>query len=131
MSANKKTQNLRQQIPGRGNNHTEAVGSPKLAQPRTKRHNGNSLYVVQNYVDEPFTIKATGRIQWALERLLKAGVRGLTPITEPAPRWSAYVFSLREMGVAILTQHEPHSGEFPGHHGRYFLKSNVQWAAKK
>lgn len=53
-------------------------------------------------------------------------LEGCTPIDHPRPRWSDYVFKLkRRYGLSIETIHEPHSGEFPGHHGRYILKSRV------
>lgn len=73
----------------------------------------------------PFAIQIKGREQWALERLDQAGPKGCTPITEPAPRWSAYVHRLRKMGVAIETHHEPHGGAYPGNHARYILKAKV------
>lgn len=66
-----------------------------------------------------------GRNLWALETLMAAGSKGVTPIDNPAPRWSAYVFNLREMGVEIETIHEPHDGAFQGTHARYVLRSHV------
>jgi len=66
-----------------------------------------------------------GRELWALECLLAAGPKGCTPIDHPGPRWSAYVFDLREIGVEIETITERHGDPFPGHHARYVLKSNV------
>ena len=59
---------------------------------------------------------------WALEELRRAGAQGCTPIDSPAPRWSAYVFNLRTLGVDIETIHEAHGGEFSGTHGRYVLR---------
>jgi hypothetical protein len=50
---------------------------------------------------------------------------GCTPITEPAPRWAAYVHKLRELGVPVETVTEPHAGAFPGHHARYVLRGNA------
>jgi hypothetical protein len=50
----------------------------------------------------------------------------VTPIDEPGPRWSAYVFDLRALGVNIETVHEPHGGDYPGTHGRYVLHSIVR-----
>lgn len=73
----------------------------------------------------PFIV--TGRNAWALLELHSAGKTGCTPIDNPGPRWSAYVFNLkREHGLAIETAHESHRGPFPGSHARYFLKSNVE-----
>jgi hypothetical protein len=76
----------------------------------------------------PCAIFVSGRDRWALERLMDAGARGCTPIDEPAPRWSGYVFNLRRMGVAIETIHERHGGPFAGTHARYVLRSSVRRA---
>lgn len=75
---------------------------------------------------EPFRASIEGRDLWALERLICAGAKGCTSITEPAPRWSAYVHNLRKLGVTIETRHEPHGGPFPGNHARYILKARVE-----
>lgn len=66
-----------------------------------------------------------GRNAWALSALVTAGKRGVTPIDVPGPRWSAYVFNLRAMGICIETIHEAHGGAFPGTHARYVLRSTV------
>lgn len=71
------------------------------------------------------TIAVSGRVLWALERLLEAGCKGCTPITKPAPRWAAYVHTLRGLGVPVETIHEEHEGEFPGTHARYVLCATV------
>lgn len=71
----------------------------------------------------PMTL--TGREAWALQVLAKAGEKGVTPIENPAPRWSGYVHVLRKNGVTIETIHEKHDGRFPGTHGRYVLRSAV------
>ena len=69
---------------------------------------------------------AHGRDAWALLELVKAGAKGCTPIDNPAPRWSGYVFNLkRRYGVNIETLHEAHRGNFPGTHGRYLLLSHI------
>lgn len=73
----------------------------------------------------PFTAHVKGRELWALERLIRAGAAGCTPMTEPAPRWSDYVHKLRKRGITIETKHEAHGGAYPGNHGRYILKSRV------
>ena len=67
-----------------------------------------------------------GRFAWTLLELIKAGDKGCTPIEQPAPRWSHYVFRLRKDGVCIETITEPHSGAYAGHHARYRLASKVQ-----
>ena len=84
-----------------------------------------AVYTVQNPNTEPFNITVSGRERWALEMLMRANKSGCTPINNPAPRWSAYVFDLRGQGVKIETCTEPHAGPFPGNHGRYVLKSVV------
>jgi hypothetical protein len=62
-----------------------------------------------------------------LLELLKAGANGCTPIDNPGPRWSGYVFNLkREYGLDIETRHERHHGNFPGTHARYVLLSAVE-----
>ncbi|NVJ98791.1 MAG: hypothetical protein HWE25_11595 [Alphaproteobacteria bacterium] len=66
-----------------------------------------------------------GRVAWALNELIRVGERGVTPITHPAPRWSAYIHILRGEGLIIETIHEKHGGRFPGTHGRYILRSIV------
>lgn len=69
--------------------------------------------------------EAAGRDAWALMELHRAGGRGVTPIDVPGPRWSAYVFNLRHMGLVIETVHESHGGPFAGSHARYVLRSHV------
>ncbi|MER9410327.1 hypothetical protein [Mesorhizobium sp. M0589] len=65
-----------------------------------------------------------GREAWALRELINAGERGCTPIDNPAPRWSHYVWLLRDNFV-IETIHEGHGGPFSGTHGRYVLRSRL------
>lgn len=67
-----------------------------------------------------------GRDAWALGELIRAGERGCTPIDNPAPRWSAYVFKLRRDGQDIETLHEAHRGPFPGTHARYILRTPLR-----
>lgn len=74
---------------------------------------------------ESFLVFVKGREAWALHRLADAGKRGCTPITHPAPRWSAYVHRLRGRGVPIETIHEMHGGAFAGTHGRYVLRASA------
>ena len=68
-----------------------------------------------------------GRVAWALNELVKAGEFGCTPIDNPGPRWSAYVYTLRRVyGLAIETFYEAHRGLFPGKHARYVLLSLLE-----
>lgn len=75
---------------------------------------------------KPFIAKVSGRERWALECLIKAGANGCTPIDNPGPRWSAYVYDLRhEHQIPIETETEKHKGDFPGSHARYRLTALV------
>lgn len=76
------------------------------------------IYRANNRGAEPFSIRVKGRDRWALENLINAGDAGCTPIDNPAPCWSAYVFKLRSFGVNIETVHEKHEGFFSGTHAR-------------
>lgn len=67
----------------------------------------------------------TGRDAWTLDELVRAGERGITPIDNPAPRLSHYVFRLRKSGLVIETKEEKHAGAYPGTHGRYVLRTPV------
>ena len=119
------TRNLLQQEPGRKHRHETAADAPKVPQSNTKRHNPGTTYLVRPSTGDPFCIVVSGRDRWALEELRMAGAKGCVPIENPAPRWSAYVFNLRDLGLEILTINEPHEGDFPGRHGRYVLRSAV------
>lgn len=74
---------------------------------------------------DTLSITVSGRDRWAFEALSAAGERGCTPIENPAPRWSGYVFNLRNLGVPIETVTEPHDGPFSGTHARYVLRAKV------
>ncbi len=82
------------------------------------------IAIQDNEPPERVTVK--GRPAWAMLQLMTAGERGFTPIDNPGPRWSAYVFDLRHLGIAIETVHETHGGAFRGTHGRYVLRSNIK-----
>ena len=111
--------------PGLGNRYAEAAGILKVTQAKGRAKRSGFYEIHPEGGGEPFTIEAGGREAWALDRLTEAGPKGCTPITEPAPRWSAYVFNLRALGVPIETRHEPHGGAFAGTHGRYILRARV------
>ena len=82
-------------------------------------------FTVRNDGADPVIITVKGRNRWTLEALIQAGPVGITPITDPAPRVSAYVFNLRRLGVPIETITETHEGAFAGHHARYVLRASV------
>jgi hypothetical protein len=75
--------------------------------------------------DKELPLLVDGRVRWALCLLLDKGAAGLTSRDCPGTRLSDYVFKLRGLGVSIETIEEAHHGEFPGRHGRYFLRSKV------
>lgn len=70
-------------------------------------------------------IDVLGREAWALLQLIEAGARGCTPIDNPAPRWSHYVWLLRGDGFKVETVDESHAGPFAGSHARYVLHDVV------
>lgn len=70
-------------------------------------------------------LKVVGRNCWTLRELIAAGPAGCTPLTHPAPRWSAYVMCLRGLGFNIETKYEQHGGDYSGNHGRYILHGDV------
>jgi hypothetical protein len=71
-------------------------------------------------------LRVKGREAWTLSCLLEAGQSGVIPIERPAPRWSAYVHSLRKRGLVIDTIDEPHAGPYSGTHGRYVLRTPLK-----
>ncbi|MFC0278616.1 hypothetical protein ACFOHK_06855 [Falsigemmobacter intermedius] len=85
-----------------------------------------AMYRIYPEGASPFTIAVEGRELWALEQLISAGPKGCTPITRPAPRWSAYVHKLRKLHVPIETRYEQHGGPFAGNHARYILKAKAE-----
>jgi len=84
---------------------------------------GAKPFAFINPDDTRLSVIVKGRDRWALECLIAAGERGCTPIDTPGPRWSGYVFNLRDLGIQIETVTEPHSGPFKGTHARYVLRS--------
>ena len=109
---------------GQEGHKVEVAGTCTLAHAKGAAK-ADGLYLIQPENGDAFTIEAKGRNAWALDRLAEAGPRGCTPIMQSAPRWSAYVFNLRALGVPIETVTERHGGEFAGNHGRYVLRAAV------
>jgi len=87
---------------------------------------GQASYSITGNRSGTRIINASGRDRWALECLMAASAKGCTPVDTPGPRWSAYIFDLRQMGVDIETVHESHDGPFSGTHARYVLRSRVE-----
>lgn len=81
-----------------------------------------------HFTDQPERkpVVVSGRNAWAVLQLALAGDEGCTPIDNPAPRWSGYVFNLRQVGVDVQTIYETHKGIFPGCHARYVLRANIR-----
>jgi hypothetical protein len=136
-----KAGNLRPQEPGREDRHCSATNDNTVAkytlvindkEPTRRTRNGGSgvTFRAEPTIGEPFMVEVWGRLAWASDRLPEAGARGCTPIAEPGPRWSAYVHDLRQLGVEIETIRESHGEPYPGHHGRYVLRSTVRRAAR-
>jgi hypothetical protein len=71
-------------------------------------------------------LRLKGREAWTLSCLLETKAKGVIPLERPAPRWSAYVHSLRKRGLVIDTIDEQHAGPYPGAHGRYVLRTQVR-----
>lgn len=86
---------------------------------------GTALYTIHNEAEGTRDIAVSGRDRWALEALIAAGQKGCTPIDTPGPRWSGYVFNLRQLCVPIETITETHCGPFKGTHARYVLSASV------
>jgi hypothetical protein len=68
-------------------------------------------------------ITVNGCDAWAPSELVAGGMIGVTPLHNPAPRWSHYVFKLRRAGLVIETIDEKHDGPYAGLHARYVLKT--------
>jgi hypothetical protein len=90
------------------------------------RDGDNSNPVIQIRVrvgDTEKTLK--GREAWAMHALIQSGARGITSLSDPAPRLAHYVFCCRRNGFDIETITETHGGPFAGSHARYVLRSPV------
>ena len=77
------------------------------------------------------TFKLKGRIGQTIQHLHRAGSAGITSLEAPSIRLSAHIHSLRKIGFDITTEREPHGGDYPGHHARYRLESNVMLSGGK
>lgn len=53
-------------------------------------------------------------------------VAHVATVERPAPRWSSYVRQLRNTGIQIEMEMEPHEGIFASRHARYKLACDVQ-----
>lgn len=74
----------------------------------------------------PQEVTLTGRNAWLMRRLIERGNRGLTAAEcPPGLRLAALVHNLRRAEIAILSEIERHTGDFPGNHVRYVLDVRV------
>lgn len=96
-----------------------------MAKFNSKRSASKAAFLLHHGTDDARTITVTGRVKWALEALIRAGVQGMTSLENPGTRLSHYIFVLRRKGVLIDTAIEEHGGAFPGTHARYVLRSRV------
>ena len=87
---------------------------------------GNAVRIVARIGERADPQTFTGRVAWALDNFVAAGVSGCTPITHPGPRWSDAVMKLRRQGLDVETIYERHGGAYAGNHGRYLLHSTVE-----
>ncbi|WP_010137902.1 winged helix domain-containing protein [Oceanicola sp. S124] len=82
------------------------------------------------FTDESGTTKTVvlhGRVRWCIEELRKAGRTGRTGREALGPRWAAYVFTAkRKYGIPIHDTWEPHEGEHPGRHKRWWLGCEIR-----
>lgn len=85
----------------------------------------NFTATIHGRAEGDISVAVLGREAWALLELVEAGTSGCTPIDNPAPRWSHYVWLLRGHGFTVETIDEPHAGPFSGTHARYVLHDNV------
>ena len=102
-----------------------ASGTSKRAAATSRNIQRQRARVIFEGAHGPLSDIVTGRPLWTLQQIVRAGARGVTPIERPAPRWSHCVHQLRAIGLDIETIREEHGGDFPGHHGRYVLRSPV------
>jgi hypothetical protein len=87
---------------------------------------GNVVELLVRRADTGETLRLKGREAWTLAHLIWAGETGVIPLDRPAPRWSAYVHTLRKRSLDIITIDEPHAGPYSGTHGRYILRTPLQ-----
>jgi hypothetical protein len=108
---------------------TEVRVSAELEASKTNHtpytRSGKAALVTFEGLDGLVRMILKGRELWALRELIRVGANGVAPIERPAPRWSHYIFQLRAHGLSIETIREEHGGEYPGHHGRYVLRTPV------
>lgn len=86
----------------------------------------NVIEILVQRLDTRETLRLKGREAWTLTCLMEVREHGVIPLERPAPRWSAYVHSLRKRGLSIDTIDESHAGPYSGTHGRYILRTPLR-----
>ena len=71
------------------------------------------------------TVRLAGRPAWVTKELLAAGKRGITAKQYPGCRVAHYIYKYRRAGLVVEKVEEAHGGDYPGHHARYFLRSQI------
>lgn len=104
----------------------DQAGKPETNRPRRAKQ--GALAIIHSR-DGTRRVEVKGRNLWALQALMVAGSTGITAISNPAPRLSAYIHRLRALGLDISTEHEAHGGPYSGHHAKYRLHSDVELEA--
>jgi hypothetical protein len=103
----------------------ERAGIPTIQQVGNRRH--TLIYRLALPSGVASITAPPGRATWLLDRLIEAGMKGLTAADLPAGlRLAAYVQRLRRAGVPITTSFEPNSGAWGGSHGRYRLDCRAE-----
>ncbi|KAA8608537.1 hypothetical protein AL036_06510 [Salipiger aestuarii] len=83
-------------------------------------------YVITTATGDRRTVILNGRVRWAIEELRKAGHEGRTGREALGPRWAAYIWDAKHVhGIPIADVWEPHEGEHPGRHKRWFLDCEI------
>jgi hypothetical protein len=86
---------------------------------------GHAAFTIHPTDGRPFEIAVTGQVCWALVQLVASWEISCTPVLHPAPKWSGYVFDLRQLGVEIEKPTEKHGHNHPERHRRFVLRGRM------
>ena len=88
---------------------------------------GKAPYEITETTGEKRTVILNGRVRWAIEELRNAGREGRTGREALGPRWAAYIWDAKHVhGIPICDAWEPHEGEHPGKHKRWWLNCEIR-----
>lgn len=88
---------------------------------------GKAPYIITDTTGETRTVYLSGRVRWAIEELRKAGRAGRTGREALGPRFAAYMWDAKHShGIPIRDAEEPHGGDFPGRHKRWWLDCDIR-----